>query len=567
VSRVMKAVPLVVFCALIIAVPSVWANWVQDGVALCTATGNQKLPMITSDGAGGAIVTWYDKRSGSNYDIYVQRVNASGAVLWTPDGVALCTATGDQVYPQITSDGAGGAIVAWQDTGSVNWKVYAQRVDALGAAQWTTDGVALCAATGDQQSPQIISDGAGGATVTWYDNRTGNADVYAQGLNASGAIQWPTDGVALCTATGDQSYPTITSDGAGGAIVTWQDNRSGSYADIYAQSVNASGAVQWAANGVAICTAMGWQQYPRITSDGAGGAIVTWEDNPSGSDYDIHAQRVNASGAVQWTANGVGLCSATGFQLDPRIISDGESGAIVTWMDNRSGDPFDPKLDIYVQRVSASGTVLWKTDGVALSTAPGNGAYPMITSDGAGGAIVTWYGGPSGSWDIYAQRVNAWGAIQWTANGVALCAATEAQMQPQITSDGAGGAIVAWYDYRSGGYSDIYGLRVDANGFAPLTATDASAVPLQLHQNYPNPFNPATTVTYSIPEKFNVTLKIYDVSGKCVACLVDWQQEKGSYAVEWSGKDEKGNSVASGIYFCRLAAGSRTIVRKMVLLR
>jgi len=563
----MKAVPLVVFCALIIAVPSVWANWVQDGVALCTATGNQKLPMITSDGAGGAIVTWYDKRSGSNYDIYVQRVNASGAVLWTPDGVALCTATGDQVYPQITSDGAGGAIVAWQDTGSVNWKVYAQRVDALGAAQWTTDGVALCAATGDQQSPQIISDGAGGATVTWYDNRTGNADVYAQGLNASGAIQWPTDGVALCTATGDQSYPTITSDGAGGAIVTWQDNRSGSYADIYAQSVNASGAVQWAANGVAICTAMGWQQYPRITSDGAGGAIVTWEDNPSGSDYDIHAQRVNASGAVQWTANGVGLCSATGFQLDPRIISDGESGAIVTWMDNRSGDPFDPKLDIYVQRVSASGTVLWKTDGVALSTAPGNGAYPMITSDGAGGAIVTWYGGPSGSWDIYAQRVNAWGAIQWTANGVALCAATEAQMQPQITSDGAGGAIVAWYDYRSGGYSDIYGLRVDANGFAPLTATDASAVPLQLHQNYPNPFNPATTVTYSIPEKFNVTLKIYDVSGKCVACLVDWQQEKGSYAVEWSGKDEKGNSVASGIYFCRLAAGSRTIVRKMVLLR
>ena len=563
----MKAVPLVVFCALIIAVPSVWANWVQDGVALCTATGNQKLPMITSDGAGGAIVTWYDKRSGSNYDIYVQRVNASGAVLWTPDGVALCTATGDQVYPQITSDGAGGAIVAWQDTGSVNWKVYAQRVDALGAAQWTTDGVALCAATGDQQSPQIISDGAGGATVTWYDNRTGNADVYAQGLNASGAIQWPTDGVALCTATGDQSYPTITSDGAGGAIVTWQDNRSGSYADIYAQSVNASGAVQWAANGVAICTAMGWQQYPRITSDGAGGAIVTWEDNPSGSDYDIHAQRVNASGAVQWTANGVGLCSATGFQLDPRIISDGESGAIVTWMDNRSGDPFDPKLDIYVQRVSASGTVLWKTDGVALSTAPGNGAYPMITSDGAGGAIVTWYGGPSGSWDIYAQRVNAWGAIQWTANGVALSTAAGAQMQPQITSDGAGGAIVVWYDYRNGGHPDIYGLRVDANGFAPLTATDASAVPLQLHQNYPNPFNPATTVTYSIPEKFNVTLKIYDVSGKCVACLVDWQQEKGSYAVEWSGKDEKGNSVASGIYFCRLAAGSRTIVRKMVLLR
>jgi hypothetical protein len=46
----MKAVPLVVLCALIIAVPSVWAYWVQDGVALCTATGEQFYPMITSDG-------------------------------------------------------------------------------------------------------------------------------------------------------------------------------------------------------------------------------------------------------------------------------------------------------------------------------------------------------------------------------------------------------------------------------------------------------------------------------------------------------------------------------------
>ena len=112
-SRVMKAVPLVVLFALIIAVPSVWANWVQDGVVLCNWTWHQHAPTITSDGAGGAIVTWMDYRSGNNYDIYAQRVNASGSVQWTANGVALCTATGDQLYPTITSDGAGGAIVTW----------------------------------------------------------------------------------------------------------------------------------------------------------------------------------------------------------------------------------------------------------------------------------------------------------------------------------------------------------------------------------------------------------------------------------------------------------------------
>jgi hypothetical protein len=57
-----------------------------------------------------------------------------------------------------------------------------------------------------------------------------------------------------------------------------------------------------------------------------------------------------------------------------------------------------------------------------------------------------------------------------------------------------GGAIVTWQDYRGIDW-DIYGLRVDANGFAVLTGTDAPAVPMELHQNYPNPFNPGTTVT------------------------------------------------------------------------
>src|SRR5262249_34089539 len=74
---------------------------------------------------------------------------------------------------------------------------------------------------------------------------------------------WPHDpnngNVGLCTAANDQLYPTIVSDGAGGAIVTWYDNRNGA-SDIYAQRVSAAGAPQWTANGVALCTAANIQQ-------------------------------------------------------------------------------------------------------------------------------------------------------------------------------------------------------------------------------------------------------------------------------------------------------------------
>src|SRR2546422_1940841 len=140
----------------------------------------------------------------------------------------------------------------------------------------------VCTATGDQDGQQIVSDGAGGAIITWHDARSGNNDIYAQRVRASGAVDpaWPANGRALCTAADTQAWPQIISDGAGGAIVTWQDFRNGSDNDIYAQHVLASGVVDgaWPANGQLLCAAANNQQKPTIVSDGAGGAIVTWMD-------------------------------------------------------------------------------------------------------------------------------------------------------------------------------------------------------------------------------------------------------------------------------------------------
>ena len=307
------------------------------------------------------------------------------------------------------------------------------------------------------------------------------------------------------------------------------------------------------------------QRFPTIISDGASGAIVTWDDyrNYGSGNVDIYAQRVNASGAAEWTIDGVALCTATGYQMDPTMTSDGGGGAIVTWESSPNGENWD----IYTQRVNALGAVQWTTDGVAICIAAGDQWYPMITSDGRGGAIVTWLDYRSGNADIYAQRVNDSGSAQWTADGIALCTAMGEQESARITSDGAGGAIVAWWDHRSGTTGwDIYAQIVYADGSVP-TAADAPAAPIELHQNYPNPFNPTTTVTYSVAEKCSVTLKIYDVSGKYIVSLADRKQEKGSYAVEWNGQDERGNLVASGIYLYKIVAGNQAISRKMVLLR
>jgi hypothetical protein len=182
---------------------------------------------------------------GFNPDIYAQRVDAAGTGLWTADGVALCSNAGDQFDPVIASDGLGGLVAAWDDTRSGNHDIYGQRVTATGVVSWAANGVPICTAAGTQASPAIVSSVPGEAIVAWEDLRfsTFNADLYAQRVDSSGVVMWTPQGLAVSSANGDQATPTLASDAAGGAFVAWEDGRSGTSADIYAMRIAATGVV------------------------------------------------------------------------------------------------------------------------------------------------------------------------------------------------------------------------------------------------------------------------------------------------------------------------------------
>ena len=83
------------------------------------------------------------------------------------------------------------------------------------SAQWRLDGAPVCTAANSQRDPTIVSDGAGGAIFAWQDDRNGNFDIYAQHVLSTGAVDpaWPADGRTLCTAAGDQFTPKIVADG------------------------------------------------------------------------------------------------------------------------------------------------------------------------------------------------------------------------------------------------------------------------------------------------------------------------------------------------------------------
>jgi predicted lipoprotein with Yx(FWY)xxD motif len=438
-----------------------WSKENPENVPLSTAANDQLYPQLISDGAGGAIVTWADLRNGLNTDLYAQRVNASGAVLWAADGIPISTAANNQSVPQLVSDGSGGAIIVWEDNRTGTYDIYAQRVNRDGLIQWGADGVSLTAAANAQLSPRFIPDGSGGAIIVWLDFRNGGTpDLFTQRINGEGVVQWAADGVPISVAANAQQSPHFVPDGAGGAIIVWQDHRNVTHSDIYAQRVNSNGAVRWAVDGAAISTAANNQQFPQLVSDGAGGAIIIWQDARSGTDK-IFAQRVNGDGAAQWAADGVPIATTANTQSSPQLISDGSGGAIIVWQEGS---------DIFAQRVNGTGAVLWPAAGIAISTAADSQSLPRIAPDGAGGAILTWTDRRSGTdSDLYAQRVNSGGAVQWTAHGVALSTAAADQSSgaatspSQIIPDGTGGAIITWQDHRSGNW-DIYAQGISASG-------------------------------------------------------------------------------------------------------
>lgn len=529
------------------AVLAQWSNNPAANNAVSVAVENQQSPAILADGAGGAFIAWEDQRNGSNYDIYAQRLDANGQPMWTADGVVICSASGDQNYPRIISDDAGGAIIVWQDNYSGNDDIYAQRVNSAGVVQWAPDGVEVCTEDFAQSYPEVVSDNAGGAIIVWEDAYSGNSDVYAQRINSSGVVQWLASGVAVCTAAEDQYTPRIIADENGGAIVTWEDYRSGTSMDIYAQKISAAGAMQWGANGMAVCDNSFSQIRPQLTSDGAGGGIFAWEDNRVAPGSHIYAQQISSAG-VAASVDGILVSSLASEQGHPQLTSDGNGGAVIIWQQGYSAS-----TDVYAQRINASGTAVWTTEGVEVCAEDVQQAYPELISDGNGGAYIVWADNRNTSdfYNLYAQHLNSSGVKQWTTSGVAVTTATDYQLYPTLASDGVGGLLVAWEDKRTGDY-DIYAQNVCAAGNLGECNTSIAEQHTGTLKAFVN--QEELTVQFSTMNETNADLVLTDLSGKVV-----WSQGK----VNLQGNSHTANigSIASGIYMLSLHGqnGSRAV--------
>jgi len=549
-----------------------WPTGSSTNLPVCTSPNLQLAPGITTDMAGGAFVAWQDIRNGTDFNIYAQHLLSSGAVdpTWPANGLLVCGAPDAQTAARLVSDGAWGAILVWQDRRSgSHLDVYAHHIRADGSLDpaWPTHGLAVTTAPGSQAPTMAVSDLEGGAIVAWRD-LSNDTDLVAARILATGSLDptWPVGGATIAAGPGAQTSARGAPDGDGGAFVVWQDTRGGPSPDIYAQHllVNGSLAPGWPANGVAICSAIGEQRFPTLAPDGAGGMLAGWEDHRGGATADVYAHHVLANGVVDpaWPADGRAVCLVAGNQTRAKVLGDATGGVFVAWTDARAGSI--PAL--YAQHLLADGTLdpAWPAGDLAFCGIFGNHGNLVLLPDGAGGALAVWDDGRSGL-DVYAHHLLVTGVDPaWPANGRAVGSAAGVQNAAEAAiQDGSGGLIAVWSDTRAGGATanDIYAQRVQANG-----QLGGTVVGVEVPASGAFAFGPPVPtpsrgdrfgLRFVLPREGVVTVELIDVGGRLVARQELGTRPAGRHEVEWSA----GRTLPPGLHFLRLRFGrdSRTV--------
>jgi hypothetical protein len=310
-------------------------HWQQD-------FAEEGMQMVT-DGEGGVIMAWEVGKS-----CHTRRVDSQGEVLWEET-------LGSGVGLELVSGGEEEALILWNNYDNHSFVV--QKVGSNGELLWPGEGVTIeYAETVFQPEPQMVSDGAGGAIIAWVEESSDQPSscVWVQRIGDEGqdlsktAIGGPTAVVV--------PHIRLVGDEPLGVIVIWEGLGDG--VELRVMRDNPLSSYLWPQAGVSVCS--GLHQSPRFnaTSDGRGGVVVVWIDG----DRRLYAQRLDGLGEKLWGDEGV-LITHGACELSVWVVGDSDKGFVLGWTTGFA--TYHPD-DSYLQKIDAEGNILWKEGGIKL---------------------------------------------------------------------------------------------------------------------------------------------------------------------------------------------------------
>ncbi|MDQ3339381.1 MAG: hypothetical protein M4D80_29810 [Myxococcota bacterium] len=348
------------------------AGAVTDAVGfVVTRNNNNEQEAVTSHGPTTEVVGWADSRVLGN-DIMTVRYNGTGGARLDGTARTVSGAEHDQSTPAVVWDGTN-FVYVWSDArNGLNRDIYAARMSTDGTVLDAT-GLAISTATGDQLVPDVASSGTN-SLVVWMDRRAGNFDIY--GALVTGATVTE---IAIATATDDQVSPAVTWDPVNSVyVVVWSDP-AGATTDILATRVSETGTVLDPGY-VAATTAQGSQVQPDLAVS-SGVIMVVWDDRRTDPVGDIWGARMTAANntLVNLDPGGIPISFVfSGRQNAPTVVGLQGGRWTVAWVDHRN--VLTTGTDIYGVELTTAGT---PTDsaGFAISANTNNEGSPSYQND------------------------------------------------------------------------------------------------------------------------------------------------------------------------------------------
>ncbi|MCX6827152.1 MAG: hypothetical protein NTV06_07810 [candidate division Zixibacteria bacterium] len=299
-------------------------------------------PSVSGNISNQFAMVWKDYRNGSypfHSDIYFWPIDTL-----SPSNLNVTTELPDSSHesPDIAMLSDGSSVVVWSDYRNRNWDIYGQRLGVNNQLLGKNFRVNSNVGTYQHHSPRIAAFPSGGFVVVWYDNRSGNDDIFVQRFDLfnnpiGGNLKVNDD-----PGTSKQVFPVVAADGKKRFYVAWVDWRNGTYPqnpDIYFRRFDSLGVASGASQRVNLNDGGRPQKEVSICSDWIGNLCLVWADSSS-SQWDCYAQIVDNTGKM--VGNNFKIHQVTtGRQLQPDVETDGYKLFFV-WADFRSGD-----FDIY----------------------------------------------------------------------------------------------------------------------------------------------------------------------------------------------------------------------------
>jgi len=558
---------------------------VMWAATLCNAAGDQTNPVIAGDGHNGAYVAWNDLRN-PDQDVYVGHARGNGLILapW-PNGIDANAATGVDSVACVLPDVTGGVYVLWY-RGQTTREAFAWHLDAGGQPPSfysspldLGDASAGLAATADEFGEINVITGAVLPTLASKVVFTHAAAIY------------PGPSCVVSNVGSSVGQLALAPDGQDGAIAAWSDGRSGVQSDIFAQRI-------------AKLAVLGSPE-PVITSvrdvanDQGGQVRVSWlasyldAASSTISEYRLWrqvpvtaAQHALASGAAVLESDAAGMAARgsplvmsgaakrrvlrTSIQADQvyywELVNSlapaaypGYSMVAPTTGDSIAGsNPYT----VFMVDAAYFSQAAWSSQpdsGYSVDNlAPVAPAPFTATFSPPNGTFLSW--GPNSESDLAGYRLYRGGGLNFTPS--------PANLIYQGTLPSFQDAVTTPYIYKVRAY-DVHGNEGPIATAQPAgTSTAENDLPreLTLAPVMPNPVHGDANFRLGVPRDARIELSIYDAQGRRVRRVLGGMRSAGWVEARWDGRDESGARVASGLYFARLDADSKRIVRRFTRL-